>query len=637
MLLKRAKIIIDANSIIDRDLLLFGPRRASFLKHDISENIVAAQNPIDVIAEIGNEDPDDWVVFRTRAIDAGGSDKTGEEYHGPNDNGDWFSEEELLAEDENGVKAFETFIGCPVFTNHKNDDVEQSRGRIVNSFYDKDQHCIYVDGLIDAKAYPELGRGVVKGYISDTSMGCSVKSSTCSICNNIAETEDQYCLVPGTKVTLGNKELRDIDEIEAGMEVLTHDGTSQKVKEIMERNIDEEIYEIYVSGSNIPLEITGNHPILRLPKMKYRETFDKYFENNFNPEFIESKNIEIGDYLLSPLYEKNNKQISSDLARLGGIYLAEGCIFRQRGKIQGVEFSISSEEIELRDNILTLCENITGKKAKCYKKGGNCFHIRICDEKLAEDFLNIFGEYSRKKYIGSDVFTWNEEQIIEFLGGYIDGDGYIYNNENLYIRTSSKNITLQIQKLLSSIGSWASIHNHDQIDNDLVTYKDNSEKDTNLISISNIGSQKIFTQNSIKIRNLNNVSLRDTSSHWVKNNYDIVKVRKIAKKEYNGPVFNLSIEKNENYIANNIIVHNCSHIKNHKGKKISGNRVYEKNHAIKFIENSFVTDGACLNCTVQNAYTGSELIEKLKKVVSAGNDDLVYMRKVASLNKNARG
>ena len=812
MIDKQSKLHLDANSVIDRDMLLFGPRKASFVKHDISENLVTAKNPIDVIAEIGESDPDNWVVFRTRAIDAGGSDKTGEEYHGPNDNGDWFSEEELLAEDEDGIKSFETFIGCPVFTNHKNDDVEQARGRIVNAFYDLTQHCVYVDGLIDAKAYPQLARGVKMGYISDTSMGalyessrilmsngiwkrhdeiipgdnvvthtgqiqpvtmimrtnekiegfeisfvgqdqpikatydhpifaikketvdesvdyspsfieskdleigdylltpkglvdndynddendkrfiwneylctpitdikefknsgvychlevggneneeinsksdhsyiadgvsvhnCSVKSSECSICKNIAETEDQYCLVPGTKITLGNKELCDIDEIEVGQEVLTHDGTSKKIKEVMVRDIDEDIFEIYVSGSNIPLEITGNHPIYRLPKMEYRETFEKYYKDKkFNPEFVDAENIQIGDYLLSPTYPHDTttpKDIDKMFARLCGIYLAEGNIFRQNNKIQGIEFSISSEETDLRDDILSLCKEITKKEAKFYNKQGNSCHIRICDKKLGEDFLRIVGEYSRKKYIGSDIFKWSDCEKKEFLGGYIDGDGNNFQNKNIQIRTSSRNITLQIQKLLSSINSWATIHNHDQIDNDLVQYREGQERDTNLIQISNISAQSILTKNCIKLDGFLENLEKDTTSHWLKNGYDIVKVRKISKKQYKGKVFNISVEENENYIANNVIVHNCSHIKSHKGKKINGSRVYEKNHKIKFIENSFVTDGACLNCTVQNAYTGAELLDEISRVMKTSNEGLVSLRKVASLDKSARG
>src|ERR1035437_6160857 len=114
MLIKRALVLRDA-SIIDRDMLLFGPKKASFIKHDISENLVHAQKPIDIVAELKEKNPEEWVFFRARAIDAGGSDLTGETFYGPNDNGDYFSEEELLKEAENGEKAFETFIGCSIF------------------------------------------------------------------------------------------------------------------------------------------------------------------------------------------------------------------------------------------------------------------------------------------------------------------------------------------------------------------------------------------------------------------------------------------------------------------------------------------------------------------------------------------
>ena len=192
MLIKRALVLRDA-SIIDRDMLLFGPKKASFIKHDISENLVHAQKPIDIVAELKEKNPEEWVFFRARAIDAGGSDLTGETFYGPNDNGDYFSEEELLKEAENGEKAFETFIGCSIFTNHKNDDIEQARGKIVNAFYDLKNHCVYVDAMVDAKAYPQLARGILQNYISDCSMGTAVKYSTCSICGNKAASENQFC------------------------------------------------------------------------------------------------------------------------------------------------------------------------------------------------------------------------------------------------------------------------------------------------------------------------------------------------------------------------------------------------------------------------------------------------------------
>ena len=194
MLIKEAILRIEANSVIDRDMLLYKPmRNASFIKHDISNNLVFAEKPMEVLSELEDKNPEEWVFFRTRAIDAGGMEKTGEYFWGANDNGDFFSEEQLLAMNDDGKRAFETFIGCPIFANHKNDDIEQSRGKIINAFYDLDNHCVYVDGMVDAKAYPKLARGIRENYINDTSMGCSVKYSICSVCKNKAVSESDYC------------------------------------------------------------------------------------------------------------------------------------------------------------------------------------------------------------------------------------------------------------------------------------------------------------------------------------------------------------------------------------------------------------------------------------------------------------
>lgn len=104
----------------------------------------------------------------------------------PNDNGDAFNEEELKL-------ASHTFVGVPLFTNHQNDDVEKARGECVHSWYDEKDGGIYIIGRVDKVAYPKLARGVEEGYISGTSMGCSVDFSLCSVCHNMAHTADQYC------------------------------------------------------------------------------------------------------------------------------------------------------------------------------------------------------------------------------------------------------------------------------------------------------------------------------------------------------------------------------------------------------------------------------------------------------------
>lgn len=103
-----------------------------------------------------------------------------------NDNGDAFSESELK-------RAAHTFIDCPVFVNHQNDDVEKSRGKVIHAWYDDSAGGIYCINRVDKVAYPQLARGIQEGYISGTSMGAQVGFSLCSICHNKAHTADDFC------------------------------------------------------------------------------------------------------------------------------------------------------------------------------------------------------------------------------------------------------------------------------------------------------------------------------------------------------------------------------------------------------------------------------------------------------------
>lgn len=103
-----------------------------------------------------------------------------------NDNGDYFSEDELK-------KASKTFIGVPVFVNHQNDDVEKARGKVVHAWWDNDRGGIYTINMVDKVAYPRLARGIEAGYVTGSSMGCSVKYSCCSICHTRAANAKEYC------------------------------------------------------------------------------------------------------------------------------------------------------------------------------------------------------------------------------------------------------------------------------------------------------------------------------------------------------------------------------------------------------------------------------------------------------------
>ena len=103
-----------------------------------------------------------------------------------NDNGDFFSLEELK-------NRYKTFIGKSVFVDHKNENVENARGIIVDAVWNDRGKFVELLKAVDKKAYPELARGIQLGYITDTSMGCRCGYSICSICGNKAVSEDDFC------------------------------------------------------------------------------------------------------------------------------------------------------------------------------------------------------------------------------------------------------------------------------------------------------------------------------------------------------------------------------------------------------------------------------------------------------------
>jgi hypothetical protein len=123
-------------------------------------------------------DPD-YLYLWVRIISAG-------EFYGPNKNGDYFPEEEL-------VNSYETFNTAHVFKNHENKKVENAIGQIISVRWNPIMKCVEIFKGIDRKVAPEIVRGFLKGYLTDVSMGCKVPYTICSVCGNKARTQKEFC------------------------------------------------------------------------------------------------------------------------------------------------------------------------------------------------------------------------------------------------------------------------------------------------------------------------------------------------------------------------------------------------------------------------------------------------------------
>ena len=150
------------------------------------EQILKKYKDFDIVKAMGERKGVKLLWVRARAIDA----------DVVNTNGDYFSKEELLKEVEvkgEKIPAYKTFEGVPIFSNHKNDNIDDARGMVVYAEWNEDENSVYCTFFVDEEAYPDVARSIRTGYIHDVSMGTSVTIGECSICKNEATTESAWC------------------------------------------------------------------------------------------------------------------------------------------------------------------------------------------------------------------------------------------------------------------------------------------------------------------------------------------------------------------------------------------------------------------------------------------------------------
>ena len=71
----------------------------------------------------------------------------------------------------------------------------------------------------------------------------------------------EFCFVPGTLITMADRSQKPIEQVNTDDKIISHSGMARRVLCTMSRPVSEEIYQIYINKSEVPLEVTGNHPI----------------------------------------------------------------------------------------------------------------------------------------------------------------------------------------------------------------------------------------------------------------------------------------------------------------------------------------------------------------------------------------
>lgn len=587
----------------------------------------------------------DALFFKAKAIEA----------DVPNNNGDCFGVDELK-------KSAQTFVGVPFFTNHQNSDIEKAKGKVVYAEWDDKEKAIYVVAFIDRKAYPHLCRGIEQEYVTGVSMG--------AVC-------------AGTKILMADLSEKNIDDIIPGDYVISHTGNSKKVIKTHNEYLGTKMFSIDLTTYHKCPTLTFDHPLFIIDKEQVEEkkreaicvaNHNKYEvrkeisdervgqytwrNSSYNPEWKHACEAREGDYILIPskFSLSSGDSENSDFYYVVGAYLGDGYLRRDRkGEFEAVSFCLGPEEYELAKKITDILKKYSDSSPcnlVCEKRNG--LYISYYDRKLANWFAKNVSTGCKDKRIKFPIEKIGD--AISLLCGYIDTDGCIVDKTKSKskgngfggIQVSSSNLPLleDIQSLLISCGFISRISSFDRTPSENSVVKINTRENT--LSVGSNASS--LFERSIKYSSSGFCSAEIMASKsfitsFYNRKYMACPIKSIEEVEWNEPVYDLTVEDDESYIADGVAVHNCSveyslcsicrnkaasqeeychHIRNMKGRKFTGQvtdvktgetrtlkdaPVYEENYGIRFIELSGVVDPACPTCRIKEKFKNDDMLK----------------------------
>jgi len=341
---------------------------------------------------------------------------------------------------------------------------------------------------------------------------------------------DYGCFTAGTKIRTSNKEDKRIEKLKVGDYVLSHNLKECQIVDIFNREAD--VYKVS-SLYSMDWETTKEHPFLIL--------------RGSVVSFIEAENLKKGDYFVIPKEKGLEKQ--EELAELLGFYLAEGSIVRSHGKESnpcGVSFAFHYEEKEYQQRVKELGEFFNCSSVSIYeRKERNLTEVIIFGKELAIKLKELGGELSHEKRINlNSVINWDDNSKKLLLKRWLDGDGGFQKREKkgqvCYGTSVSEKLIEGIIRVSHSLGICPSLY--------LKKPRD-LRKQAYVLAFSGDSLNKIFGSGTITY----------TSKKRYKedeNNLYIPFISMVLLRK--DTVYNLTVEKDHSYIANNVAVHNCA-------------------------------------------------------------------------------
>lgn len=389
----------------------------------------------------------------------------------------------------------------------------------------------------------------------------------------------QYeCLTGDSIVFTNSAGPKEIRNIKSGDKVFSFDESTNELKSAVVKGLalkgNKDVFEVVVGSRRI--KATSNHPFLALVHTKK----EGKIRGRYKREWKYLSDLKVGDLIavarhipfegqpyelpkLGVISKKHNfikvpRHTTDDLMWFLGLYLGDGCIHKEKNKAR-IEIAIPDQDNQLQEELI---KTVNGTfQIKASRSDG--YRVTIYSTLLADLIEKIgFEGKSKTKKIPRWVFSLPRSQILAFLGGYLDSDGYVRNtvkshdliftSSNKQILESVKLLALQVGLISSNIHEFKSKHPFEK-QRFITAYRSEVSGNTDIIAsrsekrYSRFGKKKYYH----KFNSAKNTSFRKYVSDYV----GFAKIESIVARGVQ-QVYDIEVEKYHNFVAEGIIVHN---------------------------------------------------------------------------------
>lgn len=462
---------------------------------------------------------------------------------GWNRNGDAFSEDDCKKNHHYFTKA-----GRAIHRHHKNKPTDPKFGTIKASAYNEPMKRIELIIGLDKDKCADILDEQEKTGNTNWSMASKQEYDVCFIKGTLIET--YHGLIP-------------IEEIEIGDSIKTHTGVWKKVTKTINNKFTGNTVSFDVGGVSDTITSTDTHPFYILKEeqirngglhgrgSKQRIDLNKI---KFEPSWVQAKDITEEDYLLYPVVVSNESLNLDNHAYALGLYLGDGSIIWSKDKQRqlGIQYTFDDKDPEIADKLLQLYP-----EAKRYNEPQkHAINIHIRNKELAELAYKYCGVYSEHKFIHNDLLEKATIATrIYFVTGCLDSDGSIDPKKGSgRIGGINQNVLYSLRTLLFSIGIPCGLQQSPVYD--YITRRLTDKKYYSVAIGAHYCSNHL--QTSVKVQKYG-VDKDVQNKMFFYMGYALLPIHEIQQEAVQDiDTFNLSVEDDESYIVQGVIVHNCS-------------------------------------------------------------------------------